>query len=226
MRRLLLLLAVSPLFLAVPTRTAAAQAVVVERSRGQDERGTHDIAWVRLRDGAGDPAARERVNAALKREALLHVCHPEPDAERRRHQEAWYEMEVTYRSPRLLGIRTSMEIYCGGVGLGTGALLYDLRTGKRIELEDEMADPPAFRRFVAIRALEAAPGDAGDCAELYTLDQLAKTRYVYVLGERSLTAVQDYPRVALACAHETELAYADVVRFARPGSPLRSLGER
>lgn len=204
-----------------------AQPATVMRIRGKDERGRYEIGWVRLADGVGDPAARDRVNADLEREARSHVCGPEPDPERRKYLEAWYEMEVTYLSPRLLGVSTSMELWCGGGSPagGPGALLYDLRTGRRIELEEEMADPGAFRRFVARRALAAAPEDAGDCADLYTLDELAATGYVYVLNEHGLTAMQSYPRVVMACGYDTKIPYADVVRFAKPDSPLRSLGK-
>jgi len=228
MPRSVLLLCLAPLILAAWTRAGAAQATTSRSIEGQDERGKYDIAWVRLADGAADPAVRRRVNAELEREARSHLCDPEPDLERRRHLESWYEMEVTFRSPRLLGIRTRMDIWCGGASPsnGPGSLLYDLRTGRRIELEEEMADPRAFRRFVARRALAAAPRDAPECAELYTLEQLAATGYVYVLNARSLTASQSYPRVVMACGYDTEIPYADVIRFVKPGSPLRSLAPR
>jgi hypothetical protein len=223
MRRFLLLLSISPLLLTA--RAGAAQATTVRSIEGNDQRGKYEISWVRLADGAADAAVRRRVNADLEREAKSHACDPEPDPERRRDLEAWYEMEVTYRSPRLLGIRTLMELWCGGASpsSGPGALLYDLRTGRRIELEEEMADPGAFRRFVARRALAAAPSEPAECVELYTLEQLAGTSYVYTLNARGLTASQSYPRVINACGYDTEIPYADVVRFVKPGSPLKSL---
>jgi hypothetical protein len=228
MRRPILLLAFSLLLLALRARAGAAQATTVRSMEGQDERGKYRIAWVRLAEGAADPAVRRGVNAELEREARAHVCDPEADPERRRYLESWYEMEVTYRSPRLLGIRTLMDIWCGGASPsnGPGSLLYDLRTGRRIEVESEMADPRAFRRFVARRALAAAPRDAEECAELYTLERLAATGYVYTLNAASLTASQSYARVVMACGHDTEIPYADILRFLKPGSPLRTLPAR
>jgi|GEM_PF-2418343 len=228
MRRPFLLLALSLPLLASWPRAGAAQATTARSIEGQDERGKYQIAWVRLAEGAADPAVRRSVNAELEREARAHLCDPEADPERRRHLEAWYEMEVTYRSPRLLGIRTLMDSWCGGASPsnGPGSLLYDLRTGRRIEVEGEMADPPAFRRFVARRALAAAPRDAEECAELYTLEQLAATGYVYTLNARGLTATQSYARVMMACGYDTEIPHADVVRFLKPGSPLRTLPAR
>jgi hypothetical protein len=228
MRRSVLLLCFASLLLAVGSRAGAAQATTVRSIEGQDERGKYHVTWVRLAEGAADPVARRAVNADLEREARAHVCDAEADPERRRYLEAWYEMEVTYRSPRLLGIRTLMELWCGGASpsSGPGLLLYDLRTGRRIEVESEMADPRAFRRFVARRALAAAPGDAGECGELYTLEQLARTGYVYALDARGLTATQDYPRVMMACGYDTEIPYADIMRFVKPGSPLRTLAPR
>jgi hypothetical protein len=228
MRRSVLLLAFSLLILAVRARAGAAQATAGRSIEGRDERGQYRITWVQLAEGAAAPTVRRSVNADLEREARAHVCDPEADPERRRYFEAWYEMEVTYRSPRLLGIRTLMDIWCGGASpsSGPGSLLYDLRTGRRIEVENEMADPRAFRRFVARRALAAAPRDAEECAELYTLEGLAGTGYVYTLNARSLTASQSYARVVMACGYDTEIPYADLVRFLKPGSPLRTLPTR
>jgi hypothetical protein len=225
MRRISLLLALASLLLAA---SAAAQATTVQRLRGKDERGRYDVAWVRLADGVGEPAARARVNAELEREAREHICYPEADPERHKYLESWFEMEVTYLGPRLLGIRTRMDSWCGGASpsSGPGALLYDLRTGRRVELESEMADPPAFRRFVARCALAAAPEDAGECADNYDLEALTTTGYVYTLNDHGLTATQNYPRVIMACAHDTKIPYADIIRFAKPGSPLRTLGKR
>jgi len=227
MRRSLLLLVLSSLLLAVHARAGAAQATTGRLIKGHDERGKYQVAWVRLTDGTAAPAVRRAVNADLEREARDHICDPEPDPARRRYLDAWYEMEVAYRSPRLLGIRTFMELWCGGGSPsgGTGFLLYDLRTGKRIEVENEMSDPRGFRRFVARRALAAALSDPGECADLYTLDELARTGYVYILNPRSLTAFQDYPRVVMACGYDTEIPYADILRFLKPGSPLRTLAE-
>jgi hypothetical protein len=227
MRRILLLLALSSLLLAAWARAGAAQATTVRSIKGQDERGKYQIAWVRLAEGAAAPAVRRSVNADLEREARDHACDPEPNPERRRYLQAWYEMEVTYRSPRLLAIRTSMELWCGPSPVsGPRLLLYDLRTGKRIEVEQEMADPRAFRRFVARRALAAAPRGADHCAELYTLQELTRTSYVYILNARSLTASQEYPRVMMSCGYDTEIPYADIMRFVKPGSPLRTLPTR
>lgn len=228
MRPSVLLLCLAPLVLAVWARDGAAQATTRRSIKGHDERGKYQVTWVRLAEGAADPVARRAVNADLEREARAHICDPEADPQRRRYLEAWYEMEVTYRSPRLLGIRTSMELWCGAASPsgGPGLLLYDLRTGKRIEVESEMADPRAFRHFVARRALAAVPGDAGECAELYTLEELARTGYVYALGARGLTALQHYPRVVMACGYDTEIPYADIMRFVKPGSPLRTLAPR
>jgi hypothetical protein len=137
-------------------------------------------------------------------------------------------MEVTLLGPRLLAVATREETFCGGSypNHGPGGLLYDLRTGARIELEAQMADPRAFRRLVAGRAVAAAPKDAGECAGEHTGERLAGTGFIYILNARSLTAIPDYPHVIQACGFDTAISFADVVRFAKPGSPLRSLGPR
>ncbi|HEX8245851.1 MAG TPA: hypothetical protein VF541_20220 [Longimicrobium sp.] len=198
----------------------------MQRSRGNDQHGRYDVAWIRLTERVATPAVRRRVNADLEREARSRIC--EADPQRREHLDAWFEMKVTYLGPRLLGVSTAEDVFCGGAypNHGTRALLYDLRTGARIDLEEQMVDPRAFRRFIARRALAAAPRDAEECSSEYTADRLAHTGYIYILRGRTLTATQDYPHVIQACAYETAIAHADVLRFVKPGSPLLSLRPR
>jgi hypothetical protein len=227
MRRFSFALVLSLLALAASAAPCAAQPMTrVQRIHGNDRHGKYDITWVRLTERFADRAVRARVNADLEREARTHICDPDP--ERTRSLEAEFEMKVTYLSPRLLGISTAEDSFCGGAHPihGPGALLYDLRTGRRLTVEAEMTDPRAFRRFVARRALAAAPRDAGECASEYTAEALAGTGYIYVLKDRTLTATQDYPNVIMACGYATDIPYADILRFVKPGSPLRTLAAR
>ncbi|HEX9939205.1 MAG TPA: hypothetical protein VGB15_18830 [Longimicrobium sp.] len=226
MRRISILLTLPLLALAASAGDCVAQGMTrVQRIQGSDQRGRYDIAWVRLTERFPNAAVRARVNADLEREARSHICDRAPDRERRRHYEAEYEMKVTYLSPRLLGISTREFISCGGAhpNHGPGALLYDLRTGRQLVVENQVADPEAFGRFVARRALAARPRNPGECVDAYTLDPLGETVYIYLLKNRTLTAIQDYPHVMKACAYETEIPHADIVRFLKPGSPLRAL---
>jgi hypothetical protein len=228
MRRVSILLALSLLALAASADVLAAQQqgmTRAQRIRGNDHRGKYDIAWVRLTERFSNAAVRARVNADLEREARSHICDRAPNAEQLRYYEAEYAMEVTYLGPRLLGIKAFRFLTCGGPSpsKGTTALLYDLRTGRRLTVEDEMADPRAFRRFVARRVLAARPHDAGECADLYTLEDLTRTGYIYLVTARTLQASQDYPNVVQACGYDVDIAWADVVRFLKPGSPLRTL---
>jgi hypothetical protein len=227
MPRLSVALLGSAALLAASACACAAQATTtVLRSRGNDQRGRYDVAWVRLTDRVATPAVRRRVNADLEREARSRICRADDGP--REHLDAWFRMEVTYLGPRLLAVSTSEETFCGGAypAHGPGALLYDLRTGARIDLEGQMADARAFRRFVARRAQAAAPRDAAECSSEYTAERLAATGYIYVLRGRTLTAIQDYPHVIQACGFETAIPHADWLRFVKPGSPLRSLGQR
>ncbi len=225
MRRISILLALPLLALAASADVSAAQPgmTTVRRIHGNDQRGKYDIAWVRLTERFSNAVVRARVNADLEREARSRICDPDP--QRVRSLAAEFEMEVTYLSARLLGIRTTEFVSCGGAHPthGPGALLYDLRTGRQLAVENQVADPEAFGRFVARRALAARPRNPGECAGAYTLDPLGQTGYIYLLKSRTLTAIQDYPHVMKACAYETEIPYADIVRFLKPGSPLRTL---
>lgn len=225
MRRISILLALPLLALAASAGDCVAQAMTrVQRIHGSDQRGKYDIAWVRLTERFSNAGVRARVNADLEKEARSRICDPDP--QRVGSLAAEFEMEVTYLTARLLGIRTREFVSCAGAHPthGPGALLYDLRTGRRLAVENQVADPEAFGRFVARRALAARPRNAGECAEAYnTLDPRGETGYIYLLKNRTLTAIQDYPHVMKACAYETEIPHADIVRFLKPGSPLRTL---
>lgn len=230
MRRSLLALALSLLILAASNDVLAQQRMTtLRRVQGSDaRRGKYNVAWVQLTQRFATPAVRARVNADLEREARGYICEPSADRERVRSYEAEYGMEVTHLSARLLGIMTTHDVFCGGAhpSHGPGSLLYDLRTGRRLSVEGEMADSAGFRRFVARRALAAKPRNAGECSDVYTLENLAETGYVYLLTNRGLTATQDYPHVIQACGYDTRIAYADLARFLKPSSPLRTLVAR
>jgi hypothetical protein len=231
MRRLSIL-ALSLLTLAAWPAVVAAQQqgmTTVRRTQGTSaQRGKWNVAWVQLTPRFANATVRARVNADLEREARRHICEPESDPRQVRYYDAAYQSEVTYLGPRLLGVRTYYNMNCGGPypAYGVNALLYDLRTGRRLEVEGEMADARAFRRFVARRALAARPPGGGQCAEMYTLEELTETSYVYILGNRGLTAEQQYPHVIQSCGYETRIPHADIVRFLKPGSPLRALVPR
>lgn len=222
MRRLSLVLCL--ILLAAARDAAAAQGMTrVERLRGSDQRGRYDLSWVALTQRFANAAVRARVNRDLEREARQHLCEPgdAPVA----HLSSEFEMAVTYVDSRLLGVRTAEFVACGGAhpSIGPGALLFDLRTGRRIDLEGEMVVPRAFRGFVAQRAAAAAPHDAAECTELYTADELVADGFIYFLEARTLRAVPNYPQVVLACGFDTEISHADVIRFLKPASPLRWL---
>ena len=220
-------LALSLALLALAAADAAAQGMTrVRRLHGSDRRGQYDLRWIALTERFANAAVRARVNADLEREAREHLCQPGDAPVGQLSSE--FEMAVTYVDSRLLGVRTGEFVACGGAhpSFGPGALLYDLRTGRRIDLEGEMTAPRAFHRFVAQRAADAAPGGAGECTELYTADQLSGDGFIYYLEARVVRAVPDYPQVVLACGFDTEIPHADIIRFLKPGSPLRWLAQR
>ncbi|HEX8903603.1 MAG TPA: hypothetical protein VF771_02035 [Longimicrobiaceae bacterium] len=225
LRLTFVLLATIALAAASASAGAAQARTIVQRTRGNDQHGRYDISWVRLTERVATPAVRRRVNVDLEREARSRICEPDPG--RRKDLDAWFEMEVTYLGPRLLAIQTSEETFCGGAypNHGPGSLLYDLRTGARLDLESQIADARAFRRFLARRVLAAAPRDAGECSSVYT-DEMAETPFIYILHARTLGVIQDYPHAIQACAYETPIPHADLLRFVKPGSPLQSLRTR
>ncbi|MFL5385341.1 MAG: hypothetical protein ACJ8GN_22710 [Longimicrobiaceae bacterium] len=218
MRRSTLFLALSLLALAGSAADAVAQPLTrTRRIAGKDDRGKYEIVWLQLTERFPDAAVRARVNADLEKEALSHICRP-TDGE---YLEAWYQMKVTYLSAQVLGVSTGMFISCGYPNPlhGTWALLYDLRTGARIEVETEMAERRAFRRFVDRRVLANQPRDPAECKDAYK----PPAGYIYIPRQRTLTVIQDYPNVVQACAYDTEIPHADIIRFLRPTSALRTL---
>jgi len=222
MRRLTLALWLT--LLALAAGDAAAQGMTrVRRLQGSDGRGKYDLQWIALTERFANAAVRARVNADLEREARQRLCRPGDGPVASLSSE--FEMRVTHLDARLLGIETSQFVSCGGLSPNhiPAALLYDLRTGRRIEVEREMTNPSAFRRWVARRAAAAAPRDAGECADAYTADMLLSDGFIYRLPEGALFAGPDYPQVILACGFDTELPRADLARFLKPASPLRWL---
>jgi hypothetical protein len=218
-RRIALLLALSLLPLAALAADCAAQPLTrTQRIAGKDERGKYDITWLQLTERAAGAAVRARVNTDLEKEARSHICRPNDG----RNLDAWYEMRVTYLSRHVLGVSAAEFISCGGPSPshGTRALLYDLRTGSRIEVETEMAERRAFRRFVDRRVFANLPRDAGECADVY---KQGTWGYIYILNARTLAVSQDYPNVVKACGYATDIPHADIVRFLRPTSALRTL---
>jgi len=221
MRRLALLIALYLLSLVGAAADCAAQPMTrMLRTGGKDQRGKYDIMWLQLTGRFAYAAVRARVNADLEKEARSHIC----PANAGEYLGSEFSMKVTYLSPYLLGISTFEFSTCGGASPvhGTRALLYDLRTGRRIEVENEMADTRAFRRFVDARVFASQPGDAGECADAYK----SGTGYIYILNARTLSVTQDYPNVIMACGYTTEIPHADIIRFLEPGSPLRTLAAR
>jgi hypothetical protein len=218
MRRLTLTLAMT--WFAATAADAAAQGMTTTRRiRGDDARGKYDVAWVRLTERFPDAAVRARVNRDLEREARSHICR----AGDGRHLEAEFSMEVSYRSTRLLGVSTMEFVFCGGAypTHGTRGLMYDLRTGRRLEVEQEVADSAAFARFRDARVEAARPDDAEDCphaGEYWS--------YIYILKPGNLSVTQDFPNMIKACAHETLIPHADLIPYLKPASPLRALGPR
>jgi len=219
MRRLTLLLALCLLALTATVDCVAQGMTTTRRIRGNDRRGKYDIAWLRLTERFADAVVRARVNRDLEHAARSHIC----PADAGRFLESEFSMEVTYLSPRVLGVSTFEFSFCGGANPthGTRGLLYDLRAGRRIEVENQVADPRAFRRFVDRRVLATKPRDAGECADTDTW-----TSYIYILKERDLSVTQDLPNVIMACAYETLIPHADLIPFLEPGSPLRTLAPR
>jgi hypothetical protein len=132
-------------------------------------------------------------------------------------------MKVTYLSPRLLGVSYFEFITCGLAHPvhGTRGLLYDLRTGARLEVEREMAAPRAFRRFVDRRVQAARPSDAPEeCAGSY---KERSWGYIYIFAPRSLSVTQDFPNVSMACGYTIDIPYADIIPFLKRDSPLQTL---
>jgi hypothetical protein len=216
MRRMTIALAL----LALAAGDAVAQGMTTTRRiRGDDARGKFDIGWVRLTERFPDAAVRARVNRDLEREARSHMCR----AGDGRHLEAEFSMEVSYRSSRLLGVSTVEFVYCGGAypTHGTRGLMYDLRTGRRIEVEAEMADSAAYRRFRDARVEAARPADAEDCPHAGE-----SWSYIYILKPGNLSVTQDFPNMIQACAYETLIPHADLIRYLKPASPLRALAVR
>lgn len=210
-------LALAMTMLAATTVDAAAQGMTTTRRiRGNDARGKYDVAWVRLTERFPDAAVRARVNRDLEREARSHICEPGDG----RNLEAEFSMEVSYRSARLLGVSTFEFVYCGGAypNHGTRGLMYDLRTGRRIEVEQEMADSLAFVRFRNARVEASRPADAEDCPHVGEYQS-----YIYILKPGNLSVTQDFPNMIKACAYETLIPHADLIRYLKPASPLRAL---
>jgi len=221
MRRLPILLSLCLLALAATVADGAAQGMTTTRRiRGNDQRGKFDIAWLQLTQRFPNAAVRARVNRDLENEARSRIC----PAGAGQHLESEFSMEATYLSPRLLGVSTFEFSFCGGAHPthGTRGVLYDLRTGRRIEVENEMADLRAFRRFRDRRVRAVRPRDPGECADTYDGD----TGYIYILKNRNLSVTQDFPNVIMACAYETLVPHADLVPFLKPASPLRALAVR
>lgn len=218
MRRLTLALAMATTFAAVGD--AAAQGMTTTRHiRGDDARGKYDIAWLRLTERFPDAAVRARVNRDLEAEARSHICDPGDRSSR----DAEFSMRVSYLSARLLGVSTQEFVFCGGAypNHGTRGLIYDLRTGRRIELEREMADSAAFRRFRDQRVEAARPADAEECPHTGEYQS-----YIYVLKPGNLSVTQDFPNMIKACAYETLIPHADLIPYLKPTSPLRALPAR
>lgn len=203
--------------LAATAADAAAQGMTTTRRiRGNDARGKYDIAWVRLTERFPNAAVRARVNRDLEREARSHICGPGD----RSNREAEFSMAVSYRSAHLLGVSTMEFVYCGGAypNHGTRGLMYDLRIGRRIELEQEMADSLAFVRFRDARVEASRPADAEDCPHVGEY-----VSYIYILKPGNLSVTQDFPNMIKACAYETLIPHADLIRYLKPASPLRAL---
>ncbi|HKP74145.1 MAG TPA: hypothetical protein VJT67_01320, partial [Longimicrobiaceae bacterium] len=186
----------------------------------------YDLQWIALTERFANAAVRARVNADLEREARQRLCRPGDGPVEQLSSE--FEMRVTHLDARLLAVATGQFVSCGGLSPNhmPTALLFDLRTGRRIDVEREMANPTAFRRYVARRAAANAPMDHKECADGYTAEALFGQGFIYLLEERRLTAVPDYAQVALACGFDTEIPRADLARFLKPNSPLRLLTRR
>jgi hypothetical protein len=211
----------SLLSLAVFRGDCAAQPMTrVRRIAGNDRRGKYEITWLQLTERFANPVVRARVNADPEKEARSHLCPPNAGE----HLDVSFEMKVTYLSPRLFGISTGEDSFCGGAHPvhGTRGLLYDLRTGTRLDVEREMVNAGAFRRFVDRRVRAARPSDAPECADAYDHGE----GYIYILRERTLSVTQDFPNVIMACAYTTEIPHADLIPFLKPNSPLRTLVAR
>jgi len=223
MRRPAHLLLLCLLALAAAAVDCAAQSLTrVQRIAGNDQRGKYEISWVELTERFADAAVRARLNRDLEREARSHLCEPNAGA----NMDASFEMKVTYLGPRLLGISTAEDSFCGGAhpSHGTRGLLYYLRTSTRLDVEREMVNAEAFRRFVDRRVRAARPSNAPEeCADAYKEQTWG---YIYILGPRSVSVSQDYPNVVMACAYTTQIPHAALIPFLKPNSPLRTLVAR
>jgi len=219
MRRSALLLPLCLLSLAAFHGDCVAQPTTrTVRIAGKDQRGKYDISWLQLTTRFPGPV-RARVNTDLEKEARAHIC----PANTGEHLDAEFSMKLTYLSPDLLGVSTAEDSFCGGAHPvhGTRGLLYDLRTGARLEVEQEMARAEAFRRFVDRRVLAARPSDTSEeCAEV---NKQQSWGYIYILEPRGLSVTQDYPNVIMACGYTTDIPYADIIPFLKPSSALRTL---
>jgi hypothetical protein len=213
------------LALLASTTHASAQLTRVRRLQGSDRRGHFDLSWIELTERAASATVRARVNADLEREARLRLCEPGDGAAKDLSSE--FETRLTHLDARLLSLATSEFVVCGGAHPNhiPTALLYDLRTGRRIDVEAEMVSPRAFRRFVARRAAAVAP-HRNDCRDAYSADQLNGTGFIYLLSQRTLNAVPDFAQVSLACGFDVEIPWADVAPFVKSASPLRWLARR
>lgn len=196
---------------------------ITKQLRGNDKHGKFNIKWVELTPKFKNNVVRKQINKELEKYAKGYIC--EADQSERERMSSTFEMKVTFLSEQILGVKTINDTFCGGPypDHSPGSLIFNLRTGRRIEIESEVQDQITFRSFVVKKVLATVPKNSGECKEIYVEEDLKNTGYIYILDNQKLITIQDYPHVSQACAFETEIPYESITKFIKPGSVLETV---
>jgi hypothetical protein len=197
--------------------------------KGKDARGEFNINYVLISPRAvRNDAIRRHVNAQMAASARSMLC--EADRGNADKMSSNLATTVTHANADLLALRQGYDNYCMGAypNHGTMSVLFDLRTGKQVEVENEAIDKNALKSLIVDKVLANKPakdpseGEEG-CDSLYDREQLSQTGYEVGLKDAKLVVTQDYAHVAQACAYDTEISLSDVKSLLKPESILQRI---
>ncbi|MBI4125664.1 MAG: hypothetical protein HY466_07035 [Deltaproteobacteria bacterium] len=193
---------------------------VIKRIRGNDNRGKFSIQYVQLTRKLTNRAIRNKLNTSLLKEAKRYICDADP--KRRKNMESNLAPKVTFANQEALAITSSYDFYCGGPypDAGIRTSFYDLRSGEKVAIEDQVRDLKVFKHLVVEKMLANIPPDMEGCKDYYTDEQLLDNDLKFEVKEGKLVASQDYAHVARACEYDTDIFFADVKSFVKEGSTL------
>lgn len=205
---------------------------VPKHLKGKDARGEFDISYVQISPRAlPNTGVRSRVNKAMLDQAKRVIC--DANAEEAQNMSSTYSVTVTQASPEMFAVRASFDVNCGGAhpDNGTESAVFDLRSGKQIEVEKEATDGAAFRAAVVEKLLANKPalgeGEKEDegCYEFYTREHFSTDFFEYGVKDGKLVVTPSYPHVILACAFDTEIPLSELKGLFKPGSVLQRVAQ-